>query len=135
MNTAIATTKRVYRSEPMEQAGTASARGNMAKIILPCLMVLATGIAYVWLQSNTETLQRKNSSLRAQNENLLRQLSNLRIDRETYTSRNEILKRVAEFQLDLRPPMVGQTRRVSLRRPPAPTRETSRGLLAGRLPE
>ncbi len=135
MHTAITATKRVYRSEPMEQADTASARGTIIRIILPCLMVLATGIAYVWMQSSTETLQRKNSTLRAQNENLLRQLSNLRIDRETYTSRNEILKRVAEFQLDLRPPMVGQTRRVSLRRPPEPVRETSRDLLAGHLPE
>ncbi len=132
MSTAIASAKRVYRVDIDEASTLAAHRGAVLKIFFPCLIVLATGLAFIWLQSHTEGLRRDNASLLEQTENQMRQLSNLRIDQERYTSRSEILKRVTEYQLDLRPPMVGQTRRVALRRQPVRQREEEGGLVARR---
>ncbi len=107
MNTATISSKRIYHVDVAEYAAESHHHGNVWKIIFPCLLVLGTGLAYIWMQSSTENLQRENAALQEQRTQQLRQLSNLRIDRETYTSRSEILKRISEFELDLRPPMVG----------------------------
>ncbi len=114
MNTAIAYPRRAYSPEAQSYETTIH-RGALWKIILPCVIVMFAGLSYIWLQSATERLHREISRLEAQQENTQRQLANLRIERETQTSRQKILERVAQFNLELRPPTVGQTRRITLR--------------------
>ena len=120
MNTAIASTKSFYRQELSAQNTLAARAAIVWKILFPSFLVLATGLAYIWLQSHTEKLHQHNSVLREQNNNRERQISNLRIEWETATSRREILKRVTEYNLGLGPPMVGQTRRLVMDQPAQP---------------
>jgi len=127
MNTAVASTKSFYRQEISVKNSLAARTGTVWKILFPCFLVLATGLAFIWLQSNTEEMRNYNSDLREKNITRERQISNLRIEWETATSRREILKRVTEYNLGLGPPMVGQTRRLAMdqpaNQPPAENRE------------
>ncbi len=126
MNTAITASKRIYRSET-NHTETAIQHGTIWKIIFPCIIVMVAGLGYIWLQSSTERLQREVSRLEAQNESQLQRLSNLRIEMESNTSRRKILQRATQFELGLRPPMVGQTRRISLNRNPVRNTSQRRG--------
>ncbi len=132
MSTAIVSAKRTYRADMTDSGSLASHHDTAWKIIFPCLIVLITGLAYIWLQSNTEKLQRTNTILQQQHQERTRQLTNLRLERETQTSRSEILRRVTELNLDLGPALFGQTRRITLQRDPSQPVSSEGSLMAQR---
>lgn len=120
---------------PLRERSKPVARRNA---VLPWRMLFlvavggAMGLAFVWLQSGLQTVS---SKLQAQQRQMVmhqEELENLRMQLETYTSGEYILRE--SRKLGLHPPMPGQVRRVNIHIPgvPAPASQTDDSLLAKR---
>lgn len=99
--------------------------GPALKAVLLCLLIGGSGVGYVWQKEQLAKLGRqrkvrelKLSALEDQNEQLRKQLSNMRLPQY-------LEMRIKEARLGLGPPQVGQVVRL-----PEPMAEPPRGLSA-----
>jgi hypothetical protein len=108
---------RLYRYETVEFEAPEAMRGMAWKSITLVAIVLVAALAFVWLRSSTERMQRSLAGLRHEHQLRLKELENLRIELETYKSGRYVLSAVNRLGLNLRPPYPGQVRRVAVTAP------------------
>ena len=97
-----------------------------------CVCALASALAFVWCRSEQERLGRRMDFLRHQCTLKVKEIDNLRMEREAYWSGTYILPAVNRFKLNLRPAAPGPVRRMAAQ-PPAPELEGSGpGMLAAK---
>lgn len=90
--------------------------GRTCRLGVLLLVVFSASVAFVWLRSSTERLNRELQAYQEEFRDRGREYDNLRVEYESFTSGEYILRRVAEFPPGrrLRPHLPGQVRRVSV---------------------
>lgn len=80
------------------------------------LLVFSASVVFVWLRSSTERFSRELQAYQEEFRDRGREYENLRVEYESFTSREYILRRVADFPAGrlLHPHLPGQVRRVAV---------------------
>ncbi len=108
------THERLYRYDTLEVQAPMIMRSGAWQGIVLVFLIASAIMAFVWLRSNTERLQRELVQTRKAHEIQGKTMENLGIELETYKSGRYVLAAVQRFELGLRPPTHGQVRRVTL---------------------
>ena len=108
---------RRYRLQELSVRVTNGSRLGVAfRVGSLLLVVFAASVAFVWLRSSTERLGRELLAFQEEFRDRGREYENLRVEHESLTSREYVLRRVADFPAGrlLHPHLPGQVRRVAL---------------------
>lgn len=112
MHTAVQ--HRAYRYQELEVEIPEGIKPGALQFAALVLLTLAAVIAFVWLTSQTETIEKNVTSLREQVATQRSEVENLRVVAERYRGGKYIAAAVRRFKLDLHPAYSGQVRRVSV---------------------
>ena len=104
-----------YEEYPVREVDLGASRTGLVLAILFVLVVVAgSALAYVRLRSRTEACRQRLVQLRREYEVSRKELANLEIQLESYTTVEHVRAAVAHFGLGLHEPYSGQVRRVAL---------------------
>ena len=112
MQTAIQ--QRAYRYQELEVEVPVSVKAGAWQFFLLLTIALIATLAFVWLTSQTETIEKNIMRLRGQAAVQTSEVQNLRARAERYRGGKYIAAAVRRFNLDLQEANAGQIRRVSV---------------------
>ena len=114
------TQNRPYRYEALEVDASNETPFNAWRWFVLVFMVLVVLLLFVRLRSSNDALRQRVNSLRRDHDVRSKELENLELEYESYTSGRYVLTAARDMNLGLRPPEPGQVRRVSVAPAPRP---------------